>query len=227
MATNRENKQTFEEAMEELERIVEKLEEGDEESKKLWEAVRSHYNTTITAKIPPSEVFNTMLNCKYGFFHTNGILLKKTVFEGSGLFDTDLKLSQDTFQWLKISALYDLYPGSLDNPVAVRRIFGGNRIIKDSDNVKYFNNLLYLKLFQWSIKKEIHDDHKRLIFYKFYISISNTIKAKSFLFERLVFNQIVRNINILRDSFYLRFIIKNLVKRLTTGRILIVPQSTL
>ncbi|MDR4314459.1 exodeoxyribonuclease VII small subunit [Niallia circulans] len=29
MATNRENKPTFEEAMEELERIVEKLEEGD------------------------------------------------------------------------------------------------------------------------------------------------------------------------------------------------------
>src|SRR5690606_21764758 len=116
----------------------------DEVSKEKWLRKRSELLTTIHKRIPPEEVFYCQAVGRYGVFHTDGIVLRKDVFNKTGLFDTDLKLSQDTFMFIKIAAQCRLYPGSIDAPVAQRRIHRDNRVLRDSD-VSRYKQLLWNK----------------------------------------------------------------------------------
>lgn len=134
----------------------------DDTSKAKWFRKRKETITTIHKRIPPEEVFYCQTLGRHGVFHTNGIVLRKEVFDKAGLFDTELKLAQDTFMFIKIAAYCKLYPGNIETSVANRRIHGENRMLRESDASRY-KQLLWNKLFEWSSRADIRQDYKAVI----------------------------------------------------------------
>ena len=108
---------------------------------------------TLTKNIPPKKLFHYLLRGTYGHFHTNGITVKKDVFEDIGYFNPELILHQDSDMWLKMAFSKVLIGGELKSKVALIRRHDGNRIWKDqSVNSKF---LLNKSFYNWVIYKDI------------------------------------------------------------------------
>jgi len=83
-----------------------------------------------------------------GWFHCDGLTVKKTAFQKSGLFDEGLKTSEDTLLWLKLAASCKLVSGSRSRAVAIRESISGSlsadKIQVDKDQV-----FMLYKLLSW------------------------------------------------------------------------------
>jgi len=103
--------------------------------------------------ISPNELFHFLLIGTYGHFHTNGITLRKSVFDDVGYFSSQLILHQDSEMWLRIALKKKLISGDLKNPVALIRRHDGNRIWKGQNySTKY---LLYVTFYNWVLNENI------------------------------------------------------------------------
>lgn len=103
--------------------------------------------------IPPNELFHFLLLGTYGHFHTNGITLRKSVFDDVGYFSSQLILHQDSEMWLRIALKKKLVSGDLKNPVALIRRHEGNRIWKGQNySTRY---LLYVTFYNWVLNENI------------------------------------------------------------------------
>jgi glycosyltransferase involved in cell wall biosynthesis len=103
--------------------------------------------------ISPNELFHFLLIGTYGHFHTNGITLRKSVFDDVGYFSSHLILHQDSEMWLRIALKKKLISGDLKNPVALIRRHDGNRIWKGQNySTKY---LLYVTFYNWVLNENI------------------------------------------------------------------------
>jgi glycosyltransferase involved in cell wall biosynthesis len=103
--------------------------------------------------ISPNELFHFLLIGTYGHFHTNGITLRKYVFDDVGYFSSQLILHQDSEMWLRIALKKKLISGDLKNPVALIRRHEGNRIWKGQNySTKY---LLYVTFYNWVLNENI------------------------------------------------------------------------
>lgn len=103
--------------------------------------------------ISPNELFHFLLIGTYGHFHTNGITLRKSVFDDVGYFSSQLILHQDSEMWLRIALKKKLISGDLKNPVALIRRHEGNRIWKGQNySTKY---LLYVTFYNWVLNENI------------------------------------------------------------------------
>ena len=83
---------------------------------------------TLQKEVDSKKLFYFLVRGTYGHFHTNGILVKKSIFEKSGYFNPDLLLHQDSELWLRLAFCGKLVGGELKNPVALIRRHAGNRI---------------------------------------------------------------------------------------------------
>ncbi len=142
----------------------------NDEAKEKWLKWKGYSITTIKKVLPPEEVFYCQALGRNGYFHTNGIVLKSNVFKEIGFFDTELKLSQDNHMFIRIAAIYKLYPGSIVIPVAIRRVHGENRVLRSKDDVKFYSIILWEKLYFWSIDAKIKKSFKQVLFNNYYIS---------------------------------------------------------
>ena len=103
--------------------------------------------------ISPNELFHFLLIGTYGHFHTNGITLRKSVFDDVGYFSSQLILHQDSEMWLRIALKKKLVSGDLKNPVALIRRHEGNRIWKGQNySTRY---LLYVTFYNWVLNENI------------------------------------------------------------------------
>lgn len=84
--------------------------------------------TTMKPGIAPEALFMALVYDTHGHFTTDAIVVKREVFARSGLFDTTLRLHQDTAMWIKLATCARLVGGSLTEPVAMRRVHAANRI---------------------------------------------------------------------------------------------------
>jgi len=82
--------------------------------------------TTTTEPIPPGALFIALLSNAHGRFCVDGITVRREVFDRTGPFDEHLAQAEDTAMWLKMAAVCTLAAGSIDEPIAVRRRYGGN-----------------------------------------------------------------------------------------------------
>ena len=108
---------------------------------------------TLSKIIPPEKLFHYLLRGTYGHFHTNGITVKRQLFEEVGYFNPELRLHQDTEMWLRMAFKKVLFYGELNSSVALIRRHEGNRIWKGQNNETRF--LAYQSFFDWVIKKNI------------------------------------------------------------------------
>ncbi len=105
--------------------------------------------TTMTKKIKPNHLFETFIIGDCGYFHLNGLLVKKELLLKCGLFDESLIQAEDTDLILKMSLKGQLIPGNLKEPVAMRGVH--NNSIFDTEkaipyrhkfNQKWFRRML-------------------------------------------------------------------------------------
>jgi hypothetical protein len=99
----------------------------DEAARERWRRDGRRVLTTVRARVPPEELLRAFRQPDLGRFCTDGIVVRKTLFERTGLFDEGLDMSEDTVMWMKMAAVGRLAPGSIDAPVAMRRVHSGNR----------------------------------------------------------------------------------------------------
>lgn len=127
--------------------------------------------TTLPRTITPERLFFTLVHGNSGYFHTNAITVRRSIFNKSGLFDEQMKLHQDTHLWLRFAFVGKLVAGNLESPVAVRRVHDENRISrKDKESL----NLFYRKTFEWFRKQtNIEKSAFRIIWWRYISTLGN------------------------------------------------------
>lgn len=94
----------------------------------------SKYQTRLRSG--PGEVYWRLIQGRYGYCHTDGVTFKKDLFEKSGLFNTELRLHQDTDLWIRLAYHGKLVEGAQE-PVAIRGVHSDNRIHNTNRLSKY------------------------------------------------------------------------------------------
>ena len=97
--------------------------------------------TTVYKKHSPKDVFRGQLgmNGSFGLFSIDALTIRKSAVDKKlfPMMKTHLRLHQDTEFLFRLSYYLDLYPGILDEAVAIRGIHENNRITQvDSKKVK-------------------------------------------------------------------------------------------
>lgn len=146
---------------------------------------------TLNNPVEPEDLFSVLFhqdsNVK-GEFHTNGITLKKTVFEKVGFFNTKLRLRQDIHLWRRLAGFCNLYSGEIGGPVAMRVIHDENRMTKRKDHLQYID------IWWQSLKDEFKikglDKNKYAIFEQAYFNHYAGDKNKFKAFKALLMNVI-------------------------------------
>jgi len=97
--------------------------------------------TTVYKKHAPKDVFRGQLgmNGSFGLFSIDALTIRKSALDKklSPMMKTHLRLHQDTEFLFRLSYYLDLYPGILNQAVAIRGVHESNRITQvDSKKVK-------------------------------------------------------------------------------------------
>jgi glycosyltransferase involved in cell wall biosynthesis len=127
----------------------------NKEAKEKWFRYRDFTLTVPDKKIDPNDLLEAFLLDATGHFCTDGIVIKKSIFDEVGLFDTELEISQDTHMWIKMAANTKLYPGDIENPRAIRRIHDGNRWTTTQEKRSRFQKMYWKKLDTWAHKEKL------------------------------------------------------------------------
>jgi glycosyltransferase involved in cell wall biosynthesis len=119
---------------------------------------------TMTKRVLPEALFNTLILGGSGDFSIDGLVLKREVIEKSGYMDDDLPLHQDTAFIYKVAGVARLVSGNLDQPVTRWRVHDHNRI--SAPRPKSLSYKMKLKfwytLWKWSLT-HISQEQQRLL----------------------------------------------------------------
>lgn len=123
--------------------------------------------TTVYKKHPPEDVFPGLLGLRgsFGLFHMDAITIRKSALAKiNELMNSTLRLHQDTDFLVRLSWYAALYPGIIDEAVAMRGIHESNRISQvDTKKIKPATTRvkLWKSLKDWSgTEARIPDDIK-------------------------------------------------------------------
>jgi hypothetical protein len=108
----------------------------------------------MTKGIEAEFLFEALISGKHGFFHIDGLTIKKTVFGATGLFNEALVVSEDSDLFWKMALKTRLVGGLLEEPVAKRGIHDTN-IFDREDLYKIYVIKMYESLISWSSKNGI------------------------------------------------------------------------
>jgi glycosyltransferase involved in cell wall biosynthesis len=84
--------------------------------------------TTMTKRVLPEDLFFALVNGKAGSFSVDGLVVKRSIFEKTGYFDSNLILHTDVAFMIRAAALTRLAPGKLDEAVTMRRVHSHNSL---------------------------------------------------------------------------------------------------
>lgn len=110
----------------------------------IFKSIPENYKIySVSKPISPQKLFHYLLRGTYGHFSTDGLTVKKSLFQKSGYFNESLPLHQDSELWLRMAYFGRLYPGNLNTPVAYARRHEKNRITKanNKSNLKFWKSV--------------------------------------------------------------------------------------
>lgn len=116
--------------------------------------------TTVYKKYPAEDVFPGLIGMRgsFGLFSIDALTIRKSALDKmDALMKTDLKLHQDTDFLMRLAFYTKLYPGILDEAIAVRGVHESNRISQvDSKKIKPASTrvLLWNHLRKWAEKEQ-------------------------------------------------------------------------
>lgn len=152
--------------------------------------------TTVYKKHAPRDVFPGQINMKgsFGLFSIDCLTIRKSSLDKklNPFFKTHLRLHQDTEFLFRLSYYLDLYPGILDEAVAMRGIHENNRITAvDAKKVNPATTrvLLWREINDWaqqenSLPQEVKD-HIRRMHRSFEIALASPVKKWSMITKYL------------------------------------------
>lgn len=124
--------------------------------------------TTVKNRIDPEELFEKMSPVgNEGYFSCNGLTVRKKCFEKVGLFDEDLRLSEDTHMWIKLAAKAKLVSGIIEEPVAMRGVHESNST-KDKRLLYALRPILFQKLLVWARQNKVALKRRKLLLYTYF-----------------------------------------------------------
>jgi len=138
-------------------------------------------------KVAPEDFLYEIITNWIGTFHTNGIVLKKKVFDKVGYFEKEFEPSEDMHMWIRLISVCKLYPACIDEARAMRYIYRGNTYTKDKKKLFEIRKLYWRKLFDWSISNNLSIKNKSLILLPHLIYKSDLQKDKVTLKNLLKF----------------------------------------
>lgn len=134
------------------------------EAEAWWTAHRPDSElTTVSEGIAPEDLFDSLMGARKGYFCTDGIIVRRSLFERTGLFPTYLRMGQDVCMWWKMMLAGRLAGGTLDRAVAMRRVHGENRIIRDASVHRIYGYLAAREVLRWMPKELRTRERVRLI----------------------------------------------------------------
>lgn len=171
---------------------------------------------TVYKNHSPQEVFRGLLgmNGSFGLIHLDALTVRKSALDKlNPLMKTHLRLHQDTEFLFRLSYYCNLYPGILDEPIAVRGIHEENRITKiDSGKINPASTkvLLWKEMEKWANNNpDLPQDikiHIRRMHRSFEIADASTVKKWRMIGKYLILDfQSIRsglyNINFRKNLF--------------------------
>lgn len=181
----------------------------NKEAERKWFSIRSYTLTTLKKNVEPEVLFESLLSNKVGFFHTNGIIVRKSVFDKVGNFDVPLKMKQDSAMWLKMSAVCKLVAGRLTEPVAMRRVHQENRILSVSkEKESYYQALLWEILSDWGLKSNLPPSKLNLLLERYLGNLlskglnQKTIWSRKGIQIKLLGDAVVQNPSLLKCQYF-------------------------
>ncbi len=135
----------------------------DEETKRRFGDPDRLMHTIINGFEPDSLLQNLIDN--KGWFHFDGIVVKRSLVEKTGPFEEHVKTGTVLGMELKMAAAGRIMPGSLDKPVAVRRMYGQSitaRMHRATDLRD--NKRVFREVWEWAKDKDLSPSKKNLIF---------------------------------------------------------------
>ncbi|MBK9176744.1 MAG: glycosyltransferase family 2 protein [Flavobacteriales bacterium] len=125
----------------------------------LFDEVFAHTLTTIRRTLPPDNLFPAFIGLApvldLGHIHLNGLTLRRSALEKMPfLFRDDITIGEDTEFIIRASAYLRLYPGSIEEPVALRGVHAGNRITRDAAPARS-RWIMYGALLEWARAHEV------------------------------------------------------------------------
>jgi glycosyltransferase involved in cell wall biosynthesis len=109
----------------------------------------------VRKAVSPSELLTQLIDDPVGIVMLQGLCVKKTIFDKSGLFDPEFRVFEDMLLIKKMAAVGTLYLGHLTQPVSARRIHDSNisfSTFKDTDKAKYKEGEV---LMHWACGKQL------------------------------------------------------------------------
>lgn len=128
--------------------------------------------TTVSAPHASDRLQIGWLTGGTGAFHTNAITVRRRLFDKTGLFDTTLRLHQDSHMYHRFLWYGKIVPGEIVRPIAARRKHSENRITHKNNDSKY---QFYRALFQsYEAFDKPRKDVYRKLFNRFIVGTAKT-----------------------------------------------------
>lgn len=153
--------------------------------------------TTVKKSISPADLFRVLLFGGQGRFHTSAITLRKRALKQAGLFNTSIRNVEDTEYWLRLSLKAKLVPGSIEEPISIRRVHDNNSI-HDWENVAFYKRKMYQSLFDWAVTQNLTFDVKNC----FFIALHQFANVESCPVRKLFWRQVACHPKMVRTSFF-------------------------
>ncbi|AOZ98514.1 glycosyltransferase family 2 protein [Flavobacterium commune] len=116
--------------------------------------LKTHQLYTVRQKVAPEALFKNLLYGKCGHFHINGLTVKKSVFDVTGLFNEELIVAEDSEMFWKMAIKCRLETGIIDKAVAIRGVHEDN-IFDNEELYKIFNIKLHEAMAVWCSKNKV------------------------------------------------------------------------
>ena len=113
--------------------------------------------TTISVLVEPENLLEVLVKGTpkaKGSIHLDCLTVRRSVFGKCGMFNCDLRLSQDSDLLFKMAASSVLMPGIIDEPIAIRGIHESNRV-SDQKSLDFYKAKLYESFYNWGKTKKI------------------------------------------------------------------------
>jgi glycosyltransferase involved in cell wall biosynthesis len=116
--------------------------------------------TTLTKEVLPERLFEVLYSGKHGWFHFNGLTVKKQSLLKSGLLLEELtRFGEDVEFFLRLAYRCRLYPGPLNNPVAMRGVYANNMTANYKEEGYYYKVLVGVRFVsKWVFNIMLNDN---------------------------------------------------------------------
>lgn len=158
----------------------------DDRGAERWDRAGRSRNQLVTLqkKVPPEELFETLIQGRFGYLLLDGLVIKRAAIGKSGWFDERLPLHQDTLFIEKLAAVARLLPGRLDEPVSMWRIHDHNRISAPRSHWQIYDMRMRLWYSLWCWCRETQDEARQQIVLKYFIARAMYLSRFNRLFPK-------------------------------------------